>query len=582
MPFTLPHVLRNFVVACSLAAAVGSTWAEAQPPSASLNSALDADLFYELLVGEVSAQSGDFVAAYALFLDAATKSHSPQLYERAVQLAMASRDGNAALKAAQAWTRAHPGAVDANRYQVQILVNLNRMPEAIAPLKRNMGQMAIADKLATIEMLPRYFARASDRKLAATTIEQILSPEIRSVTTGPLAWAVIGQARMHAGDYPGALLAARRGTALDSHSAAAATLALALVAHAPSEAEPMVLAYLSNRPTPEYRMGYIRYLIGKQRTVDAYGQVIETNVQSPDFPDAWLLRGSLEIQNKKNAEAQVSLDTYVGLRIAGRGTSDIGDMDRPLVTAYVLLAQLAEQNGAFDQALGYLGKIQSRQELVRIAARQADLLARQGKMDDALKLLRTLPEYEPGTAREKVNAEVQLLRDHKQLTEAYKAVSEGLRRFPEDLDLKYDMAMLAERIGEFAEMERLLDQIIATKPDYHAAYNALGYSLADRNIRLDEARLLINKALGYAPKDPFILDSLAWLEFRSGNVTEAVKLLRGAFQERPDAEIAAHLGEVLWTMEQREEAKAIWNEGMRLNPANETLLETTKRLRSTQ
>jgi len=138
--------------------------------------------------------------------------------------------------------------------------------------------------------------------------------------------------------------------------------------------------------------------------------------------------------------------------------------------------------------------------------------------------------------------------------------------------------MLAEKMGKLNEMEQLLRQVIAAKPDYHHAYNALGYSLADRNIRLPEARQLVQKALEFAPEDPFIIDSLAWVEYRSGNTTEAVRLLRGAYQTRPDAEIAAHLGEILWSMGQQSDAADIWKQGIALNPENDTLIETIKRL----
>jgi tetratricopeptide (TPR) repeat protein len=128
-------------------------------------------------------------------------------------------------------------------------------------------------------------------------------------------------------------------------------------------------------------------------------------------------------------------------------------------------------------------------------------------------------------------------------------------------------------------MEQLLRRVIRLKPDFHAAYNALGYSLADRNLRLPEAKALIQKAVVFAPTDPFIRDSLGWVEFRLGNQAEALRLLESAFKARPDAEIAAHLGEVMWRMGQRERAQAIWEEGKQLNPDNETLLETIKRLR---
>ncbi|MCX7225905.1 MAG: tetratricopeptide repeat protein [Burkholderiales bacterium] len=141
------------------------------------------------------------------------------------------------------------------------------------------------------------------------------------------------------------------------------------------------------------------------------------------------------------------------------------------------------------------------------------------------------------------------------------------------------MAMMAEKIGKFDDMERLLRSVIARKPDYQHAYNALGYSLAERNQRLPEARQLIKKALELAPDDPFITDSLGWVEFKSGNLPEALRILQGAYKSRPDAEIAAHLGEVMWAMGRREQALTVWREGLTLSPDNDTLRDTLKRLR---
>jgi tetratricopeptide (TPR) repeat protein len=143
------------------------------------------------------------------------------------------------------------------------------------------------------------------------------------------------------------------------------------------------------------------------------------------------------------------------------------------------------------------------------------------------------------------------------------------------------MAMVAEKLDKLDDMERLLRGIIAIDPTYHHAYNALGYSLADRNLRLPEAKQLIQKALEYAPGDPYISDSLGWVEFRLGNFDEALRVLQGAFAAKPDAEIAAHLGEVLWQMGRREQALQTWREGTKLNSDNETLLKTLKRLRVT-
>ena len=148
-----------------------------------------------------------------------------------------------------------------------------------------------------------------------------------------------------------------------------------------------------------------------------------------------------------------------------------------------------------------------------------------------------------------------------------------------DTDLLYDQAMMAEKLGQLPEMERLLRRVIEIKPDAYNAYNALGYSFAERNMRLPEAKQLITKALEFVPNDPFIRDSLGWVEFRLGNNAEALKIFADAFKTKPDAEIAAHYGEVLWAMGQRDKALGIWREGQLLNPENETLLETLKRLK---
>ncbi len=217
--------------------------------------------------------------------------------------------------------------------------------------------------------------------------------------------------------------------------------------------------------------------------------------------------------------------------------------------------------------------------MVRAQSRRASILARQGRLDEARKLLKSLPERNPEEARAKLTAEVQLLRDNKQNQAAYDLLAAASARDPKDHELIYDQAMLAEKLGRLDEMERLLRGVMAAKPDYHHAYNALGYSLADRNVRLPEAKKLIQKALEFAPGDPFITDSLGWAEFRMGNKAEAQRLLQGAFKQKPDAEIAAHLGEVLWSLGKREQATAIWKEGLQLNADNETLLETLKRLR---
>jgi tetratricopeptide (TPR) repeat protein len=261
------------------------------------------------------------------------------------------------------------------------------------------------------------------------------------------------------------------------------------------------------------------------------------------------------------------------------GDDDQDAEDNGLVQARLLLAQAAEQRGDYKAAEAWLAQVDSPRRALEVQVRRAALLAHQGKVKEARELVRRAPEREPADTRAKLLAEAQLLRDVKQWNEAYAVLTDANKRFPSDADLLYEQSMMAEKLDRVDEMERLLRQVIEIKPDYHHAYNALGYSLADRNQRLPEARQLIAKALELSPGDPFITDSLGWVEYRMGNRDEALRLLRQAYQSRPDPEIAAHLGEVLWAFGQQDEARKVWTEAKGRDASNDVLRETLSRLK---
>ena len=207
------------------------------------------------------------------------------------------------------------------------------------------------------------------------------------------------------------------------------------------------------------------------------------------------------------------------------------------------------------------------------------MLAQQGRKSDGLKLLEQVRVNTPQDARLKALAISQWLREDKQINAALTIIEQALAKFPADTDLQSEMAMLCEKLGRFDQMESLLRGIMKVKPTDAHAFNALGYSLADRNIRLNEARELILKAVQLAPRDPFIQDSLGWLEYRVGNTAEAIRILEAAYKARPDAEIAAHLGEVYWQSGQQDKAGTIWREGLMLKSDNDTLLDTLKQFK---
>lgn len=559
----------------------GPTYAQGTTvrPDSEPNSSMDGEMFYQLLLGELNAIGGEPGVGFSLLLDAARKTNDARLFKRATDIALQGRSGDSALQAARAWRQAIPGSREANRYLLQILVGLNRLTEALEPLKRELALADAKERDAVINSVPRFFARASDKKLAAGIVEQALAEYLGSPTFGAAAWTSVGRMRIDAADPVGALEAAQRGQALEVTAEGPAIVALNLMDPKLPQAEAIIRKYLEGQPRVEVRMDYARVLLNSRRYAESAAQLRAVTSEKPDYPQAWLIKGTLEQQEKQPVVAEQSFRRFVELESAKAPDPSAKEENRGLTQAYLALAEIAEQRKDYAGAQAWLNRIDNAQEMISVQSRRAMILARQGKLAEARALIRSLPEQGSTDARLKISAEVQLLRENKQYRAAYDLLGDALARMPQDVDLIYDRAMVAEKMGDANEMERLLRVAIAAKPEYHHAYNALGYSLADRNVRLPEARQLVQKALEYAPGDPFITDSLAWVEFRSGNLKLALTLLQQAFKDKPDAEIAAHLGEVLWTMGDRTQALAIWKEGMALNAENETLLETLKRLR---
>jgi len=304
-------------------------------------------------------------------------------------------------------------------------------------------------------------------------------------------------------------------------------------------------------------------------------QLNQLTQQHPEFAPGWLFLGLLQSDLSQSLQAEQSLKKYLSL--ADKTTDP--DFPGGQSEAYLALSQMAQKQGLLAQADEWLARIPPSADPLKVAMRRATLLSQQGRKTDALKILEDVKVSSPTEVRLKALALSQWLREEKQLNAAFTTLEKALTQFPADTDLQSEMAMLCEKLGRYYQMESLLRGLMKTKPNDPHAFNALGYSLADRKIRLDEARELILKAIQLAPRDPFIQDSLGWLEYRAGNIQDAIRILETAYKERPDAEIAAHLGEVYWVTGQTEKAGNIWREGLMLKSDNETLLDTLQQFK---
>ncbi|MFZ2649778.1 MAG: tetratricopeptide repeat protein [Burkholderiaceae bacterium] len=572
-----------------LVASMGLSHAAGSPGAKPENSSLDSQLFYQLLIGEIELRNGQAGTAYEVLLDAARRTKDEQLFRRATDIALEARAMEQALGAAKAWRSAVPESLQAHRYVVQLLVSLNRAGETAEPLRSMLSRANSTDRVALINSLPRFFGTNADRRQTAVLIEQVLLPYLKLPETQVVARVATARAWFAAQETAKALELTRAAHALDATAEGPAVLAIEMLTTLDA-AQEIVQSHLAAKPDSNgVRLVYVRALAGLQRYAEAVELLQISTRNQPELAPPWLTLGALQLELKHPAEAAQALKTYVQLveGSAGEGApaSAAEDEGAPanrgqgLTQAWLLLAQSAEQMGDYTAAEAWLAKIDNPQRALEVQTRRAAVLARQGKFAQARELVRQVPERAPEDARAKLLAEAQVLRDVKRWGDANAVLAQANQRFENDPDLLYEQSMTAEKLDRMDDMERLLRRVIEIKPDHHHAYNALGYSLADRNQRLPEAKSLIQKALALSPGEPFITDSLGWVEFRLGNRDEALRLLRGAYKSRPDPEIAAHLGEVLWSMGQKDEARRIWREGQQRDKANDVLRETLGRLR---
>jgi len=556
------------------------------------NSALDAPLFYQLLIGELELRGGENGTAYAVILDAARRTRDEALFRRAVDIALAARSGDQALAASRAWRTSRPESADALRTQLQILVAMGRLADTAEPARALINATAVAERGSTIAALPRFFARAGEAKAVAALIEEIVRPYMQAEATRVPARVAQGRAWLAAGDAERALALVREANGLEPAAPGPVLLAMEMMRNQPEAAR--IVAEHMARPDVEapMRLAYVRSLTDSQRYAEAVSQLQQAVKQQPTFAPAYLTLGALHLELRNAREAEAALTRYVELAQGAGGTlpaaADEAEGDdepmqaspeRGLVQAWLMLAQAAEQRGDYGAAEAWLKRIEDPRRALEVQTRRASILARQGKVTEARDMIRQAPERTTEDGRAKLVAEVGVLREVKRWREAYDVLATGLKRTPDDSDLLYEQAMMAEKLERLDEMERLLKRVIELKPTNAHAHNALGYSLADRRLRLPEARALIQRALELAPGDPFITDSLGWVEFRMGNREEALRLLESAWRARPDAEIGAHLGEVLWALGRKDEARRIWRESRGKDAANEVLRETLARLR---
>jgi tetratricopeptide (TPR) repeat protein len=339
----------------------------------------------------------------------------------------------------------------------------------------------------------------------------------------------------------------------------------AQVAPKPENLEGLKEFIARNPKARDARIAYARVLVGEKRFEEARREFAGILEDNPDNADVIYAVAVLSLQLNDPALAEKHLKRLV----------DIGHTEAN--TARLYLGQIAEERKHWDQALAWYAQIAEGEQYIPAQVRMASVLAQTGRLDEARKRLREGKTDKPQERAQLLLGEAQLLREAGNYAEAFSVLDGGLAALPEQPELLYEAGLAAEKVGRNEVLEKYLRRLIEIKPDHAHAYNALGYSLADRGERLEEAQQLIDKALNLTPNDPFILDSKGWLLYRKGEMAAALDVLQRALSLRADPEIAAHYGEVLWMLGRQDEAVKAWREAAKTSPGNAALAATIKR-----
>ncbi len=534
------------------------------------NVALTPDLLYKLMKAELEVKEGKWESPYVTLMSVAQQTRDPRLARRAAEVALGARHSTEAIAAIALWRELAPDSDEAMEYYLGFAVMADKLDDVERLLRQRLEESAPAARGLVMFQIQQVLSRAKDREVAGALLQKLLAPYLDTVE----AHVVLAQDAYARNALETAQREARTALALKPASELA-ILTLAQVLPDQDEVARLLGAFLADHPgAHEVRAAHARVLVGQKQYEQARKQFQTILKETPDNLGTLYALGIMSMQLNDPRGAEQYFMHFV--KVLEENPNDERDPGKVLM----ILAQLAEERGDLTAAREWLEKVEDEEPAAWFTAqlKRAELMAKGGDVAGARAFLAALNPAEPSSQAQVVMADAQLLRDAGRADEAYALLREGARRFPANADLLYDYALIAEKTGHLDVMEATLREVMVQAPDNHHAYNALGYSLAERNVRLDEALALVTRALQMAPDDPFIMDSMGWVQYRMGNLDDAEKHLRRAYALRNDVEIAVHLGEVLWQKGLKADAQKLLRQARAKDPQNDTLKSTLTRL----
>ena len=528
------------------------------------------EVMYRILVGEIALQRGEPALAARAYYEAARDAQDPTLARRATEIALFARQRGLAMDAAQLWQKLDPSSDRARQ-----MVTMLGQPGASGDLKNDLERV-FADAAANGQTLGDAFLqlnRALSTQPDKTTVYHLVTD---------LAKPYPGAAEAH---FAVALAGFNTGLAdLEILAASTREIDRALELKPGWERAVLVKADILAKSSPDNAIRYLNaFLAEAPGSRAASGALAQLYVEQKRYGDARAVFQRLLDADPSDRELQyavaaisVQMKDYPTAEHMFQELKNAGFGEPGAVAFY--LAEIAEETHRYDDAIARYREVADGDRAWLAKLRVAAVMGKQGKVEQARQFLAALEPDGRDQETQAKQAEAQLLQDAHDYQGAYKVLNTALVGDPDSAELLYDVAMVAEKLDRLDEAESRLKRVIELKPDNAQALNALGYTLVDRTQRAAEGLKLIEKAHVLSPEDPFILDSMGWAHFRLGNLEESEKFLRRALSERPDPEIAAHLGEVLWAKGERGRAREVWQSALKETPDNPVLLNTVRRL----
>ncbi|OGS93262.1 MAG: hypothetical protein A2061_02320 [Gallionellales bacterium GWA2_59_43] len=526
------------------------------------NIELSDELLYEYLLTEIASQRGHQALALEGSADLARKTRDPRLARRAAQLAVESGQMERAIEAFRQWQEVEPGAAVAGRMLSSILLRGGRLEEAKLEYARQL-QSAGANPGPVFLQLFQQAVSYPDKPAVLKLLRELAEPYPQ---VAEARWTVAQLAQL-AGDAGLALSEARQARSLRPDWDAPVSLeAQLLLKNEPQQGLEVLRRYLSDYPEArEIRLQYARALLEQKQYKPARDEFQRLAKDNPDNPDMAFAIALISLQLKDYQGAEEQLRQSLG---AGRK-----DQDR--VQYY--LGQLSEAKESDEEAMAHYREVKEGEHRFAAQLRILYLLNKRDGLEPARAHLQQIRADNNQQRVQLLLIEAQLLREAQRNADAYQVLQQGLEKLPNHPDLLYETAMLADKLDKYDVTEQLLRKLIQIKPDHAHAYNALGYSLLERNERVAEALALVEKALKLAPEDAAIMDSVGWGYYRNGRLDDSVNMLRRAFAGNPDPEVASHLGEVLWMRGDKDEAQKVWQDSLKAHPDSVQLQAVIKK-----